>query len=275
MRGKHRSRPVEELVKEAQFLAKNGVKELIIIAQDTTYYGLDLYGKRKLAQLLEALAQIEGIEWIRLHYAYPAGFPTDVLDIMAENPSICNYLDIPLQHGSDKMLKIMRRGITREKTQKLLDLMRKKIPDVAIRTTLITGHPEETEKDFLEMMDFVQENNFERLGVFTYSHEEGTHSYQYIDNVPEKIKQERANTVMELQENISYRINQQKVGKSYKVLVDRKEGGYFVGRTEYDSPEVDNEVLIDAKHYLRIGDFSSIKIIKATEFDLYGEPEIK
>ena len=273
MRGKHVSKPMEELVAEARSLVSRGVKELILIAQDSTYYGLDLYKKRNLAELLEKLAAIDGLDWIRVHYAFPSGFPEDILQVMASHPNICNYLDMPLQHGADEMLKIMRRGITRERTQRLLDKIRGIIDNVAIRTTLIAGHPGETEQHFQEMLDFVQANQFERLGIFTYSHEEDTHSYNMPDNVPEEVKQERANAVMEVQEQISYDINQQKVGTIQKVLIDKKESGYFVGRTEHDSPEVDNEVIIPAdKNYLRIGDFARVKITEATEFDLYGEP---
>ena len=273
MRGKHVSRPIEELVTEAKNLARNGTKELLLIAQDSTYYGLDLYKKRNLAELLRKLSDVEGIEWIRLHYAFPTGFPSDVLEVMAERDNICNYLDIPLQHGSTNMLKIMRRGTTREKTEALLEQMREKVPGIAIRTTLITGHPGETEEDFQEMLQFVKDSRFDRLGVFTYSHEENTHAHSMEDNVPDEVKQERANLVMQLQEEISLEINQEKVGKTFKVLIDRKEGGNFIGRTEHDSPEVDNEVIIDAsKHYLRVGDFANIKIKDATEFDLYGEP---
>lgn len=273
MRGKHISKPIEELVKEAQNLAKNGVKELLLIAQDSTYYGLDIYKKRALAELLDRLADVEGIEWIRLHYAFPTGFPLDVLEVMAKRHNICNYLDIPLQHGSTNMLSKMRRGTTREKTEQLLKTIREKVPGIAIRTTLIAGHPGETEEDFQEMMDFVEKARFERLGIFAYSHEENTHSYSFEDDVPDDVKQERANAVMELQASISDEINQQKVGRTFKVLIDRKESGNFVGRTEYDSPEVDNEVLIDAeKHYLRVGDFVNVKIDSATEFDLYGTP---
>ncbi|MCB0496972.1 MAG: 30S ribosomal protein S12 methylthiotransferase RimO [Cyclobacteriaceae bacterium] len=273
MRGKHISRPIEDLVREAGHLAKNGVKELLLIAQDSTYYGLDIYGERKLADLLRQLSEVNGIEWIRLHYAFPSGFPMDVLEVMAEKDSICSYLDIPLQHGSNAILKAMRRGITREKTEDLLGQMRAKVPGIAIRTTLIVGYPGETQEDFEEMMKFVEESRFDRLGVFTYSHEEDTHAYNFEDDVPEEVKQERANAVMELQEQISLEINQKKVGKVLKVLIDRVESGYFVGRTEYDSPEVDNEVLIDAKkHFLRVGDFAQIKITEATEFDLTGVP---
>ncbi|HEY9116872.1 MAG TPA: 30S ribosomal protein S12 methylthiotransferase RimO, partial [Roseivirga sp.] len=273
MRGGHKSRPIEELVTEAKNLAKNGTKEFLLIAQDSTYYGLDLYKKRNLAELMKHLSDVEGIDWIRLHYAFPTGFPMDVLDVMAERPNICNYLDIPLQHGSTKMLKLMRRGTTREKTEALLAEMRTKVPDIAIRTTLIAGHPGETEEDFADMVDFVEKSRFDRLGIFTYSHEENTHAFSYEDDVPDEVKQERANHVMQVQEQISYDINQEKIGKTFKVLIDRKESGSFIGRTEHDSPEVDNEVNIDAKkHYLRVGDFAEIKITDATEFDLYGEP---
>ncbi|MCZ6521973.1 MAG: 30S ribosomal protein S12 methylthiotransferase RimO [Bacteroidetes bacterium] len=273
MRGKHVSKPIETIVLEAKTLAGKGVKEIILIAQDSTFYGLDLYGKRNLAILLERLTEVDGIEWIRLHYAFPTGFPLDILDTMAYHPKICNYLDIPLQHGSNKMLRLMRRGITREKTERLIATLRDKIPDIAIRTTMIIGHPGETEQDFQEMTDFILNTKFDRLGVFTYSHEENTHAYQMKDDVPESVKLERSNIVMEIQERISNQLNQQKVGKTLKVLIDRKEGAYFVGRTEYDSPEVDNEVLIEAsKGYLRIGDYCNILITSAEDFDLYGAP---
>jgi ribosomal protein S12 methylthiotransferase len=272
MRGKHVSRPIEELVLEAKNLAKGGTKELLLIAQDSTYYGLDLYKKRNLADLLKHLSDVEGIEWIRLHYAFPAGFPLDVLDVMAERSNICKYLDIPLQHGSTKMLQLMRRGTTREKTEELLETIRYKVPNIAIRTTLITGHPGETEEDFNDMLDFVEQSRFDRLGVFTYSHEENTHAYSMKDDVPDEVKQQRADDVMELQQGISLELNQQKVGKTFKVLIDRKEGSEFIGRTEFDSPEVDNEVILDAsKNYLRMGDFVQVKITSATEFDLFGE----
>jgi len=272
MRGSHISRPIEELVKEAKNLAKAGTKELLLIAQDSTYYGLDIYKKRNLGDLLRHLSDVEGIEWIRLHYAFPAGFPLDVLDVMAERPNICNYLDIPLQHASSNMLKLMRRGITREKTEELIGTMRSKVPGIAIRTTLISGHPGETEQDFEEMVDFVQKMRFDRLGIFNYSHEENTHSYSFEDNIPQNIKQERADAVMEVQEAISAELNEEKVGKTFKVLVDRKESGSFIGRTEFDSPEVDNEVIIDAENkYARIGDFATVKIYDAAEFDLFGE----
>jgi ribosomal protein S12 methylthiotransferase len=264
---------MEELVKEASNLASKGTKELLLIAQDSTYYGLDLYKKRALSDLLKKLSDVEGIEWIRLHYAFPTGFPLDVLDVMADRTNICNYLDIPLQHGSSKMLKLMKRGTTREKTTELLNTIRSKVPGIAIRTTLIAGHPGETDEEFEEMLDFVETSRFDRLGVFPYSHEENTFSHTMEDDVPAKVKQERVDAIMELQQNISLELNQARVGKTFKVLIDRKEGGQFIGRTEYDSPEVDNEVLIDASgEYLRIGDFAQIKILDATEFDLIGKP---
>jgi ribosomal protein S12 methylthiotransferase len=253
MRGKHISKPMEELVLEAKNLAKKGTKELLLIAQDSTYYGLDIYKKRNLAELLQRLSDVEGIDWIRLHYAFPAGFPSDVLDVIAERTNICKYLDIPLQHGSTELLKIMRRGITREKTEELLALIRAKVPGIAIRTTLIAGHPGEGEAEFAEMMKFVETSRFDRLGVFPYSHEDNTHSYSLKDDVSEKTKQERVDQLMELQQGISLELNQQKIGNTFKVLIDRKEGGNFYGRTEFDSPEVDNEVILDAKqNYLRV-----------------------
>ena len=273
MRGKHVSRPIEDLIIEAKSLVARGTKELLLIAQDSTYYGLDLYKKRNLAELLDRLSDIHGLEWIRLHYAFPTGFPTDILDVMAAKPNICNYLDIPLQHGSTNMLKIMRRGTTREKTEALLQEIRSKVPNIAIRTTLITGHPGETEQDFEEMMDFVERSRFERLGVFTYSHEEQTYAHTMPDDIPAEVKEDRASQIMDLQQSISIEINEKRIGQTMKVLIDRVEGGNFVGRTEFDSPEVDNEVLIDAsKHYLRVGDFANIKITDAAEFDLFGEP---
>lgn len=273
MRGGHISRPVEALVHEAKNLARQGTKELLLIAQDSTYYGLDLYKKRCLADLLSRLADVEGIEWIRLHYAFPAGFPMDVLDVMRERPNICKYLDIPLQHGSTKMLQLMRRGITREKTEQLLEIIREKVPGIALRTTMIVGHPGETEDDFSQLLGFIEKSRFERLGIFNYSHEEDTHSYEMTDDVPQAIKQERADTVMALQERISLELNQQRIGKMLKVIVDRKEGDTFVGRSEYDSPEVDNEVIIEAPgNYLRIGDFVQVRITGASEFDLTGIP---
>lgn len=274
MRGKHISRPIEELVLEAKNLAKAGTKELLLIAQDSTYYGLDLYRKRNLADLMKHLSDVPGIEWIRLHYAFPSGFPLDVLDVMAERPNICKYLDIPLQHGSTNMLQLMRRGITREKTEQLIDTIRAKVSGIAIRTTMIVGHPGETEKEFLDLTDFIEKSRFDRLGVFTYSHEENTHAHSLSDDVPEEEKQRRMEEVMEIQQGISLELNQQKIGKVFKVLVDRREGGSFVGRTEFDSPEVDNEVVIDSpEDYLRIGDFTNVRITSATEFDLQGSPQ--
>jgi len=256
MRGKHKSTPIEDLVAEAEKLAANGVKELILIAQDLTYYGLDLYKKRNLAELLKALAKVEGIEWIRLHYAFPTGFPMDVLEVMHNEPKICNYIDIPLQHISDSILKSMRRGTTQAKTTKLLKDFREAVPEMAIRTTLIVGYPGETEEDFETLKKWVQEMRFERLGCFTYSHEENTHAYNLEDDVPEEVKQERANIIMEIQSQISWELNQKKIGETFRCIIDRKEGNHFVGRTEFDSPDVDNEVLIDAtKHYVKIGDF--------------------
>lgn len=273
MRGAHISTPIEDLVTEAEKLAAKGVKELILIAQDITYYGLDLYKKRALADLLRALVKVEGIEWIRIHYAFPTGFPMDVLEVMKTEPKICNYLDIPLQHISDKILTSMKRGTTQEKTTKLLKKFREAVPEMAIRTTLIVGYPGETEEDFQALKDFVKAMRFDRLGCFTYSHEENTTAYELADDVPEEVKLQRANEIMELQSQISWELNQKKVGKTFRCLIDRKEGNYFVGRTEYDSPDVDNEVLIDAKkHYVKIGDFTDVKITEAADYDLYGEP---
>ena len=273
MRGKHKSTPIEHLVIEAEKLAKNGVKELILIAQDLTYYGLDLYKKRNLAELLEALVKVEGIEWIRLHYAFPTGFPMDVLELMKREPKICNYLDIPLQHISDSILKSMRRGTTQEKTTNLIKDFRALVPEMTIRTTLIVGYPGETEEDFNILKNWVEEMRFERLGCFTYSHEENTHAYLLEDDVPEEVKQDRAAQIMDIQAQISWELNQEKIGQTFKCVIDRKEGEHFVGRTEFDSPDVDNEVLIDAsKFYLKTGDFVNLKIIDATEFDLYAEP---
>ncbi len=273
MRGKHRSTPIEDLVKQAESLAAQGVKELIFIAQDLTYYGLDIYKKRNLAELVERIAAVEGIEWIRLHYAFPAGFPMDVLDVMSTNPKVCNYLDMPLQHGSTKILKAMRRGITREKTEELVAEIRAKVPNLALRTTLIVGYPGETEEDFQEMYEFVEKMRFDRLGVFTYSHEENTHAYNFEDDVPDHVKRQRADEIMELQSGISYELNQLKIGSIQKVLFDRIEGDYFIGRSEFDSPEVDNEVLVKktADTYIRIGDFAMVKITETDHYDLYGE----
>ena len=273
MRGAHISTPIEALVTEAEKLAAKGVKELILIAQDITYYGLDLYKKRALADLLRALVKVEGIEWIRIHYAFPTGFPMDVIEVMKEEPKICNYLDIPLQHISDPILASMKRGTTQEKTTKLLKKFREAMPEMAIRTTLIVGYPGETQADFEALKSFVKEMRFDRLGCFTYSHEENTTAYDLEDDVPEEVKLARANEIMEIQSQISWELNQEKIGKTLRCLIDRKEGNYFVGRTEYDSPDVDNEVLIDAKkHYVKIGDFVEVKIIDATDYDLYGEP---
>lgn len=272
MRGKHVSKPIDELVKEAKFLAKNGTKELILIAQDLTYYGLDLYNKRNLADLMRNLSDVDGIEWIRLQYAYPSGFPMDILDVMNERSNICNYLDMPLQHISDNMLSSMRRGITRQKTIDLVNSIRDKVPNIALRTTLICGYPGETEQDFQEMKDWVAESRFDRLGCFTYSHEEKTHAHLLNDDVPEEVKQERVEEIMNVQQEISFDINQDKVGKIFKVLLDKKEGDYLIGRTEFDSPEVDNEVLIDARmSYASPGTFVNVKIDRAEDFDLYGQ----
>lgn len=271
MRGKHISRDMNELVTEAKLLAAGGTKELILIAQDLTYYGLDRYGKRNLDELLRRLSDVNGIEWIRLQYAYPSGFPMEILDVMNERQNICKYLDMPLQHITDNMLKSMRRGITKQKTTDLVNQIRDKVPDIAMRTTLICGYPGETEADFEEMAQWVEDTRFDRLGCFTYSHEEKTHAHTLVDDVPEEVKQERVDAIMEIQQGISYEINQEKVGRTYKVLVDRKEGEYFVGRTEFDSPEVDNEVLIDAKTgYAAIGSFVQVKVDRAEDFDLYG-----
>lgn len=271
MRGKHVSTPMEQLVTQAQQLAKNGTKELILIAQDSTYYGLDLYGKRNLDELLKKLSDVEGISWIRLHYAFPSGFPVEALDVMRDTPNICKYLDMPLQHISDNMLKSMRRGTTKQKTIDLVNKIRERVPGITLRTTLITGYPGETERDHEEMLEWVEQTRFDRLGVFTYSHEENTHAHSLNDDVPAEVKQARAEAVMEVQSGISFEVNQQKVGKVFDVLFDRKEGDYFIGRTESDSPEVDNEVLVNAKDsYIRIGDFAKVKIDRAEEFDLYG-----
>lgn len=275
MRGKHVSRSIDDLVAEATSLARRGTKELILIAQDLTFYGLDLYRKRNLDDLVNRLADVEGINWIRLQYAYPSGFPLEVLDVMRERSNVCNYLDMPLQTGSTELLKLMRRGITREKTENLIHTIREKVPDITLRTTLIVGHPGETDAMFEETYDFVDRMRFDRMGVFTYSHEENTHSFSMPDDIPADIKQERADELMELQQGISGELNQRKVGKTYKVLFDRKEGGYFIGRTEADSPEVDNEVLVSAndpvaRQQVRIGNFANVCIDRAEEFDLYG-----
>lgn len=273
MRGKNISTPIENLVKEAEKLARKGTKELILIAQDLTYYGLDLYKKRALADLLKELVKVEGIEWIRLHYAFPSGFPEEVLDLVRDEPKICNYIDIPLQHINTEILTSMKRGTTHEKTTRLLDKFREKVPDMAIRTTLIVGYPGETEEIFQELKEFVRTQRFDRLGCFTYSHEENTTAYQLVDDVPQEVKKKRVEEIMELQSQISWEKNQERVGNTYKCIFDRKEGNYFVGRTEFDSPDVDNTVLVDATtHYIPLGEFTNIKITSAEEFDLYGEP---
>ena len=274
MRGKHVSRPIEELVKEARNLARFGVKELMLIAQELTYYGLDIYKQRELPKLLHALADVDGIEWIRLHYAYPSKFPTEIFDVMAERPEICNYLDMPLQHANNAVLDRMRRQITREETVELVKLARQKILNLSLRTTMLVGFPGETDAEFQDLCDFVEEMQFDRLGVFQYSHEEDTRAYELKDDVPAEVKQERANRLMEIQQDISLAKNQQKIGQTLKVLFDRKEGEYFIGRTEGDSPEVDNEVLVPAAdNYVRVGDFAQVRITDATEYDLFGEVE--
>ena len=273
MRGKHRSTPIEDLVKQAENLARDGVKELILIAQDLTYYGLDIYKKRNLAELLRALVKVEGIEWIRMHYAFPTGFPLDVLDVMKSEPKVCNYLDIPLQHISDDILKSMRRGTTKNKTTKLLQEFRKHVPGITIRTSLIVGYPGETIEHFEELKEWVKEMRFERLGCFTYSHEENTYAHNLVDDVPEEEKQRRSSEIMDIQSQISWELNQEKVGETYRCIIDRKEGNFFVGRSEMDSPDVDNEVLVDAtKYYLKQGEYVDLKITDAADFDLYAEP---
>ena len=273
MRGKHRSTPIEKLVDQAKNLAKNGVKELILIAQDLTYYGLDLYKERRLAQLLSALSKLDGIEWIRLHYAFPTGFPEDVLEVMRNESKICNYLDIPLQHISDKILKSMRRGTNKEKTNSLIKRFRKLVPGIVLRTTLIVGYPGETDKDFEILKKWVKEMRFERLGCFKYSHEEDTHAYLLKDDIPEELKQKRLNEIMEIQSKIALNNNEKLVGRVFKCLIDRKEGTNFIGRTFMDSPDVDNEVVIDAKKfYVKLGEFVSIRIIGANNYDLVGIP---
>jgi ribosomal protein S12 methylthiotransferase len=271
MRGGHASTPIEELVGRAKGLAANGTRELILIAQELTYYGIDLYGKRRLDELLRSLSDIEGIEWIRLQYAYPSQFPLDIIDVIRERSNICNYLDMPLQHISDNVLKTMRRGITSRKTYELIDSIRQKLPELALRTSLLVGHPGETEKDFEELLQFVKDIKFDRLGVFNYSHEENTHAGTLEDTIPEEVKQERADILMEAQRDISLQKNLAKIGKEYKVMIDRHEGSHWVGRTEFDSPEVDNEVLIESENaYARIGDFVNVRINDALEYDLYG-----
>jgi len=272
MRGKHKSVSIEDLVSQAKILAEKGIKELILIAQDSTYYGIDLYGTRSLSKLLKELVKVDGIEWIRLHYAFPNGFPVDVLEVINSEPKICNYIDIPLQHISNKILKSMKRGASMEKINDLLQMFRDKVPEIAIRTTLIVGYPGETNEDYELLKEWVKNTKFDRLGCFTYSHEENTGAYKLIDDVPQKIKNERLNEIMEIQSQISWELNQKKIGKKFKVLIDRKRGNYYVGRTQYDSPDVDNEVLIQADtNFLRVGEFVDVKIIEASDFDLYAE----
>ena len=272
MRGKHKSVSIEDLVSQAKILAEKGIKELILIAQDSTYYGIDLYGTRSLSKLLKELVKVDGIEWIRLHYAFPNGFPVDVLEVINSEPKICNYIDIPLQHISNKILKSMKRGASMEKINDLIQMFRDKVPEIAIRTTLIVGYPGETNEDYELLKEWVKNTKFDRLGCFTYSHEENTGAYKLIDDVPQKIKNERLNEIMEIQSQISWELNQKKIGKKFKVLIDRKRGNYYVGRTQYDSPDVDNEVLIQADtNFLRVGEFVDVKIIEASDFDLYAE----
>ena len=272
MRGRHVSKPMEQIVLEAENLVRNGVREIMLIAQDSTYYGIDIYKKRTMSELLKKLSDVEGLDWIRVHYAYPSGFPMDIIEVMSERDNICNYLDIPLQHGSTRMLKIMRRGITREKTDKLIADIREVNPGIALRTTLIAGHPGETEEDFQEMYDFVERSQFDRLGIFTYSHEEGTSAYKLEDDVPEQVKRSRSNKIMALQQKISAEKNMQKVGKTVKVLIDRADANNYYGRTEQDSPEVDNEVIIPTKEmHLRVGDFYDVLITESKEYDLIGK----
>ena len=272
MRGKHKSVPIEDLVSQAKILAEKGIKELILIAQDSTYYGIDLYGIRSLSKLLKELVKVDGVEWIRLHYAFPNGFPVDVLEVINSEPKICNYIDIPLQHISNKILKSMKRGASMEKINDLLQMFRDKVPEIAIRTTLIVGYPGETNEDYELLKEWVKNTKFDRLGCFTYSHEENTSAYKLTDDVPQKIKNDRLNEIMEIQSQISWELNQKKIGKKFKVLIDRKRGNYYVGRTQYDSPDVDNEVLIQADtNFLRVGEFVDVKIIEASDFDLYAE----
>lgn len=271
MRGKHISKSIEALVAEVKSLAAKGVKEIMLIAQELTFYGLDIYKKRSLSTLIDTLCEIEGIEWIRLHYAYPSQFPLEIIETMARQPKVCNYLDIPLQHAADNMLKSMRRNITNADTRALIKDIRSILPEIAIRTTMLVGYPNESESDMEELKDFIEEMRFERLGVFTYSHEEGTHGYKLEDNIPDEVKVERANELMEIQQEISYQLNDAKIGKTFKVLFDKKEGEHFIGRTEYDSPDVDNEVLVDAtQQYISIGEFAKVTITDCTDFDLFG-----
>jgi ribosomal protein S12 methylthiotransferase len=274
MRGNHISVPMDALVTQAKGLVKQGVKEIMLIAQDLTYYGLDLYGKRNVAELIRKLADVEGLDWIKLHYAFPSGFPMDIIDAIKDCPTVCNYLDMPLQHVSDNMLKAMRRGTTKEKSTKLVETIREKVPGIAMRTTFLVGYPGETKDDFNQLVNWVEEMKFDRLGVFTYSHEENTHAHKATDDVPAEVKKERAEQLMDVQRDISRELNKKKIGKTVKVLFDRKEGEYFIGRTEHDSPEVDNEVHVKAEGdtYVRIGDFANIKITSAEDYDLFGVP---
>ena len=272
MRGRHISKPIDQIIIEAKNLVRNGVREIMLIAQDSTYYGIDIYKKRAISELLKKLSDVEGLDWIRIHYAYPAGFPMDIIEVMRERDNICNYLDIPLQHGSTNMLKVMKRGITRQKTDELIKNIRDINPEIALRTTLIAGHPGETERDFQEMYDFVERSQFDRLGIFTYSHEEGTSAHKLEDDVPEQVKRSRSNKIMALQQKISTEKNKNKVGKTVKVLIDRVDANNYYGRTEQDSPEVDNEVIIPSKEmHLRVGDFYDVKITDSKEYDLIGK----
>ncbi len=271
MRGLHKSRTIESLVEETKNLAKKGVKEIILIAQELTYYGLDIYKRKALVELIQALSKVQGVEWIRLHYAYPAQFPYEILDEIRDNPKVCKYLDIPIQHVSDKVLKDMKRNTTKQYTVDLIHKIREVVPNIAIRTTLLTGFPTESQEDFQELVDFIQEMKFDRLGVFTYSHEENTGAYKYEDGITEEEKNRRQQLLMEIQSDISYELNQVKIGQTYKVLIDKIEGGNYIGRSEFDSPEVDNEVIIHTEKHLRLGDFVQAKIIAATEFDLEAE----
>ncbi|HLU93227.1 MAG TPA: 30S ribosomal protein S12 methylthiotransferase RimO [Membranihabitans sp.] len=272
MRGKHVSQPIERLVSQAQHFARRGVRELVLIAQELTYYGLDIYKKRALPELLDALCGVDGIEWIRLHYAYPTKFPLEILDVMQRQRKVCNYLDIPLQHAADPVLLKMRRQISRAETESLLKTIREKVPGIAIRTTMLVGFPGETQEDFESLLDFVREQRFDRLGVFAYSHEEDTSAYDLKDDVPEEVKTDRVNRLMEVQREISYEKNQARIGETMRVLIDRKEGDYYYGRSEYDSPEVDNEILIPGEEFVRVGDFVDVAIYDALEYDLYGSP---
>ena len=271
MRGAHVSKPIEQLVREAEGLVQKGVKEIMLIAQELTYYGLDIYKKRELPRLLNALADVKGLEWIRLHYAYPSKFPMEIIDVMKDRPNICNYLDMPLQHSSDRMLKAMRRQITRAEMNELIGEIRSRIPGICLRTTLIAGFPGETDEDIEDMKLFLQQHRFDRVGVFTYSHEEGTSAYSLTDSIPQQEKERRAQEVMEVQQEISYEKNQEKVGQVFRTLIDKKEAGRYLGRTEFDSVEVDNEVIIHSEEKLPIGEFVDVRITKAYDYDLEGQ----